>query len=186
MSIQEVLTPERRGNETEIHSLSTERYCSKECQQRDWPKHKHHCIKESPTGERGPTVSILQLFEPTLEEITPVSDREFARERAELEVRRDIRSLFERVQKNPALQTKQHLMFQVDFTTLDRNISIGIAPGGRTDKTESERSAAIYAKVQSGRQLIQSLGLVTGWKELQTSSQPENIFFPEKFRKMIK
>ncbi|KAF8199759.1 hypothetical protein K438DRAFT_1966128 [Mycena galopus ATCC 62051] len=140
-------------------------YKNKECQQRDWPKHKRYCQKESAT------------------EITPVSDREFARERAEFEVRMNVQPLAERIRKNPALQTTQDLMFQVDFSTLEKNISIGVAPGRPTPK--AERGAAIYAKVQSGREAVRSLGLVTGWKELQTSSRPGNLFFPEKFRKMI-
>ncbi|KAJ6498945.1 hypothetical protein C8R45DRAFT_980449 [Mycena sanguinolenta] len=141
------------------------KYCSKECQQRDWPEHKRHCRREAAN------------------EITPVSDREFARDRAEFEVRMNIRDLLQRVQKNPALQTTQDLMFQVDFTTLDRNISIGVAPF--TPSPHEERRAAIYAKVQSGREAIRSLGLVTGWRELQRSSQPGNFLFPDKFRKLI-
>ncbi|KAJ6594251.1 hypothetical protein B0H19DRAFT_1094641 [Mycena capillaripes] len=139
------------------------RYCSKECQQQDWPNHKPYCQKES------------------AQEITPVSDREFVRERAEFEVRMNMRSLCERIQKNPALQTKQDLMFQVDFTTLDKNISIGLVPGGRPDKPE--RVAAIYARVQNGREAIRSLGLVSGWEQLKMGAQPGSRLFPEKFEK---
>ncbi|KAJ7045865.1 hypothetical protein C8F04DRAFT_1066463 [Mycena alexandri] len=141
-------------------------YCSKACQQEDWPNHKRHCRKESAL------------------EITPVSDREFARERAEFEVRSDMTSLCQRVKKNPALQTTEGLVFQVDFTTLDRNISIAIVPSERADRPD--RTVAIYALVQSGAKKVRSLGLVTGWKELQMSTQPGSLFYPEKFEKLAK
>ncbi|KAJ6521897.1 hypothetical protein DFH09DRAFT_1191988 [Mycena vulgaris] len=135
-----------------------QRYCSKECQQQDWPHHKRHCRKED------------------AREIMPVSDREFARELAELEIKMDMGSLCKRIENNPALKTStEDLMFQVDFTSLDKNIAIGIVPGGKTGRG-AERVAAIYAKVKSGREEIRSLGLVSGWNELRTSAQVGNMF----------
>ncbi|KAJ7497628.1 hypothetical protein FB451DRAFT_239393 [Mycena latifolia] len=134
------------------------RYCSKECQQQDWPDHKRHCTKED------------------AREITPVSDREFARDLAELEVKMNMGSLRKRIQNNPALKSStEDLMFQVDFTTLNKNISIGIVPYKKA-AAGRERVAAIYAKVKSGREEIRSLGNVTGWDELQTSAQVRNMF----------
>ncbi|KAJ7130823.1 hypothetical protein C8R43DRAFT_663316 [Mycena crocata] len=134
------------------------RYCSKECQQQDWPEHKPHCRKQN------------------AREITPASDREFIRELSDREVRASMRSLCERIQKNPKLNsTDEDLTFQVDFTTLDRDISIGLVPvpRKRTPGSRKERVAAIYAKVQSGREIIQSLGTVTNWDELKMSEEEE-------------
>ncbi|KAJ7772735.1 hypothetical protein DFH07DRAFT_1057502 [Mycena maculata] len=125
------------------------RYCSRDCQQQDWPEHKHHCRKESDR------------------EIYPVSDREFARVAAEFEVTKNLESLCQRIQKNPVLKTStEDLTFQVDFSTLDRNISIGISP---VVSQGPERLAIIYAKVKSGREDLRSLGLVTPWDELRAN-----------------
>ncbi|KAJ7187898.1 hypothetical protein C8R46DRAFT_1053007 [Mycena filopes] len=148
------------------------RYCSRECQQLDWPDHKRHCRKDSPPVD-GSNIS---------KEITPVSDKEFARDRAEFEVRMELKSLRERVKKNPLLEMTQDLVFQVDFTTLDKSISIALVPGERPPKPDPV--LAIYAMVQSGREKIRSLGLVTGWKELQI--QPGSLLYPERFEKLAK
>ncbi|KAJ6625789.1 hypothetical protein B0H10DRAFT_2430190 [Mycena sp. CBHHK59/15] len=135
------------------------RYCSRECQQQDWPEHKRYCLKESE------------------QEITPVSDREFARELAEWEVKIHMGSIRKRIQKNPELKNSTgDLMLQVDFSTLDKNIAIGLAPGHT--KPGKSRVAAIYAKVQSGRVAVRSLGLVSDWSELQESAKVGALFGP--------
>jgi hypothetical protein len=169
------------GHHLRYLTHQNKRYCSKECQQQDWSDHKRYCQKESAPGKL--TLHSKSSSNDRCVEITPVSDREFARERAEFEVRMNVQSLCERIQKNPALQTKQDLMFQVDFTTLDRDISIGVAPGTRA---KPDRVAAIYAKVQQGREEIRSLGLVTSWTEMQTSARQGSIFFPERFQNVAR
>lgn len=87
-------------------------------------------------------------------------------------------SLRKRIQANPALKSSmEDLMFQVDFTTLDKKISIGIIPSRNAAAPPGrERLAVIYAKVKSGSVEITSLGNVTGWDALQTSAQIGNMF----------
>ncbi|KAJ7646980.1 hypothetical protein FB45DRAFT_1051555 [Roridomyces roridus] len=135
-----------------------QRYCSRECQQLDWPKHKRRCIKEA-----GP-------------EIYPVSDREFVRELAEFEIRKNVKSLKERIQKNPLLKNStENLHFQVDFSTLDRNISIGVLPRRKGE----ERVAAVYAKVKSGREELRSLGRVAEVDELLSPRSRSHVWVKE-------
>ncbi|KAJ7282886.1 hypothetical protein C8J57DRAFT_1499848 [Mycena rebaudengoi] len=134
-------------------------YCSRECQQQDWPKYKHMCRKEDD------------------EMITPISDREFVRDLAEWEVKMNMGSLCKRMQKNPALKdATADLMLQVDFTSHERDIAIGLVPNEHTRRVDKPRTVAIYGKVQSGREVLRTLGLVTEWEELREDAKLKNMF----------
>ncbi len=54
----------------------------------------------------------------------------------------------------------------VDFTTMKRYLKIGGIPLSDPSK---EPTGAIYAKVQFGKNVVQSLGAVAAWSELKDS-----------------
>lgn len=158
--------------------MQNARYCSRECQQQDWPKHKHMCRKEDDESQMSPLCSCSTITHITpVAVITPISDREFVRDLAEWEVKMNMGSLCKRMQKNPALKdATADLMLQVDFTSHERDIAIGLVPNEHTRRVDKPRTVAIYGKVQSGREVLRTLGLVTEWEELREDAKLKNMF----------
>lgn len=105
-------------------------------------------------------------------DIHPISDRDFARNLAELNARMRMDSVLERIEANPTLRNYQgDWLLDVHLTAIgDKKISIGMLPCEKKSPN-SERMVQVWASVRNGRQVVKTLGAVTTWDELVEISQ---------------
>ncbi|KAJ7646975.1 hypothetical protein FB45DRAFT_185282 [Roridomyces roridus] len=113
------------------------KYCSRVCQQRDWPRHRRDCRKGEILG---------------LESLYPVSDRQFDGKLASLQVRMQQRSLRQRIRVDPKLAAAAaaaDVVLTVDFSNVEHNIIIDVV-----ESSIPCVAVAVFAIVKSGSEIF--------------------------------